>query len=68
MLHDEKVYTARNIRRILVEIKAAEPSAIGFWKKKCNLKIELKKYGVAELQMYTGYCASMEDFAQYLSN
>ena len=40
----------------LVEIKAAEPCAIGFWKKKCNFKIENKnkKYVVAVLQMYTG--------------
>ena len=37
----------------LVEIKAAEPCAIGFWKRKCNFNTE-KKYVVAELQMYTG--------------
>ena len=43
MFHDEKVYTARNFRKKLVEIKAAEPCAIIFWKKKCNFKIEKYK-------------------------
>ena len=52
--HDEKVYTARNFRKKLVEIKAAEPCAIIFWKKKCNFKIEKKTHVVAELKMYTG--------------
>ncbi len=33
----------RNFRKQLVEMKAAEPCAIGFWKKKCNFKIEKYK-------------------------
>ena len=40
LFHDEKVYTARTFMKKSVEIKAAKPSAIGFWKKKCNFKIE----------------------------
>ena len=41
----------------LVEIKAAEPCAIGFWKKKCNFnfkKTQKNTHVVAVLQMYTG--------------
>lgn len=40
LVHDEKIYTASNIRIKAVEIKAAEPRAIGFWKRKCNFNVD----------------------------
>ena len=53
VFHDEKIYNVRNFRKKLVEVKAAEPWAVGFWKSKFNFNVGKKNMAV-ELQLYPG--------------
>ena len=63
----KKIYTVSKFRTKLAAAKAAEPYAIGFWKRKLNLDVG-KKHVVVEFQMYLGHktpSIAVEVTAQY---
>ena len=39
VFHDETIYTVSKFRKKLADAKAAEPYAIGFWKRKFNFDV-----------------------------
>ena len=69
MFHYEKknIYTVSNFREKLVEAKALEPCAVGFWKRKLNFNVG-KKHVIVELEMFPGNktpSTTTENTAQY---